>query len=278
MEKGSYKYIVASDLDGTLLDKSDSVSPENERAIEEMTKRGVCFVPCSGRTFNEMPKAILDNPNIRYYIGADGAVIFDKLTGERTEFCMSREAVRPVLDLLEKYSTLSTVRYKGYSYADSETFNDADFERRRVSYLYGLFIKFYVKSTENFSETVRNFENIEMICTFFENDAEMAECKTLVEQMGEFSIASSEPTNIEIFHRSAGKGSALLALADMLGVPHERTVAVGDSKNDLDMIKKAGISLAMENASDELKAAAQKTICHYKNHSAKYILENILSL
>ena len=46
----------------------------------------------------------------------------------------------------------------------------------------------------------------------------------------------------------------------------------------MDMIEKAGISLAMENATDELKAAADRTICQCKEHSAKYILENIIEL
>lgn len=274
MEK--YRYIVASDLDGTLLNGADQISPENAKAIEEMSKNGICFVPCSGRTFGEMPECVTKNPHIRYYIGSDGALIYDKLTGERTELSMSREDVLPVLDLLESYETVSTVRHGGESFADALTYSDVDFQRCRISYLYGCFIKYYVKSTEDFSTFIRKLDSIEMICTFFKDDAELEECRRKVEAMGKFTVASSEPTNIEIFHRAAGKGNALLALADKLGVPHSNTIGVGDSKNDMDMILKAGISLAMENATDEVKEAADRIICHYKDHSAKYILEKII--
>ena len=276
-ENKSYKYILASDLDGTLLAKADTISPENKKAIEELTKRGVCFVPCSGRTFGEMPEVILNDPNIRYYIGADGGAIFDKETGERIELCMDRELASKVFDLLDRYPTLSSVRHKGVSYADARKYNDETFSAHRVTRLYGEFIKYYVKPTDNFDETVRGFSSVEMICVFFANDEDMEKCKKELYELGDLNIASSEPTNLEIFHSSAGKGNALLALADKLGVPRERTVAVGDSKNDEDMIRKAGISLAMENAADELKALADRTICHYNEHSAKYILENVLT-
>ncbi len=276
MIETKYSYIVASDLDGTLLSKGDVISEENLAAIRKMKETDICFVPNSGRTFSEMPKALIDNPDIRYYIGADGAAIWDKETGERISFCMSRKAVAPVLDILDSYSTLITARNCGRSYADGRKCTPEGYAKYRLTRSYGMFIDYYVEKRENFGEFIRSLENIEMICVFFSTDEEMNECRKRVESLGEFVVASSEPANLEIFHKSAGKGNALLALADRLGVPHERTVAVGDSKNDMDMIKKAGISLAMGNASDDVKAAASRTICRCEEHSAKYILENII--
>ena len=274
--KGKYKYIIASDLDGTLLAEKDTISPENEAAIKELTERGALFVPCSGRTFSEMPKVLLENPYIRYYIGADGAAIWDKETGERIEFCMPRDQVRPVLDLLDSYETHPNVRNNGKCYVDAAKDSEEIYLYHNHSKLYIEFIRAYVNKVEGFSQLIRSFDNIEMICAFFAHEEEKEECERKIKAMGGFNVASSEPGNIEIFHERAGKGNALLALADRLGVPHENTVAVGDSKNDLDMLRKAGLSLAMENASDLAKAEADRVICHYKQHSAKYIL-NLLS-
>ena len=70
--------IVASDLDGTLLQYDGRVSAENWRAIEEMGKMGVQFVPASGRSFNEMPDELRESPLIRYYITSDGTTVYDK--------------------------------------------------------------------------------------------------------------------------------------------------------------------------------------------------------
>ena len=276
MNETKYSYIVASDLDGTLLGKGEVISEENLAAIRKMKELGICFVPNSGRTFSEMPKHLIENPDIRYYIGADGAAIWDKQTGERMSFCMSREVVAPVLDILDGYSTLITARNCERSYADGDKCTPEGYEKYRLTRSYGMFIDYYAEKRKGFGEFVRGLEDIEMICVFFSSDEEMNECKERVAALGDFMIASSEPTNLEIFHKRAGKGSALLALAESLGVPHERTVAVGDSKNDMDMIKKAGISLAMGNASDDIKDAADRTICRCEEHSAKYILENII--
>lgn len=271
-----YRYIVGSDLDGTLLARGEIISPENMAAIKEMKDMGVCFVPNSGRTISEMPESVLENPYFRYYIGADGGIIWDKETGETVSIAMSREEVGAVLDLLYSYPTLITARSGGISYADADMCTEEKYAAHRVSPDYGRFIDHYVKKVGDFKSFVYRLSEIEMMCVFFADDAEMAECKARIEALGEFSVASSESTNLEIFHKRAGKGNTLLALADLLGVPHERTIAVGDSRNDLDMIKKAGISLAMANGTDELKAAADRTICYCHEHSAKYILENII--
>ena len=276
MNETKYRYIIGSDLDGTLLGKGEIISEENLSAIKEMRDRGVCFVPNSGRSFGEMPKAVLENPHIRYYIGADGAAIWDKETGERMSFAMSRELAAPMVDLLYSYPTLITVRSRGVCYADAEKCNPEGYEKYRLSKSYGLFTDYYIEKVEYFDKFIRELEDIEMICVFFTDDESMLECKARIEALGEFVVASSEPTNLEIFHKSAGKGNALLALAELLGVPRERTIAVGDGKNDMDMIKKAGISLAMANAVEELKAEADRTICYCEEHSARYILDNII--
>ena len=251
-----YEFIVASDLDGTLLAGSDSVSPENEAAIKTMSNRGVCFVPCSGRTFFEMPKCVRENENIRYYIGSDGAAVWDKKEGKIIDRAMDQRSLAPVLDLLDKYETLSTVRSEAWSYVDREKNNARSYEYYGLSKAYGSFISYYVLSRENFSEFVRGLDRVEMICTFFKHEDELKKCSEEIMALGGFKITSSEKGNIEIMRDTAGKGNALLALADYLGVSHDKTIGVGDSRNDMDLIRKAGISLAMENACDEVKMAA----------------------
>jgi len=67
---------------------------------------------------------------------------------------------------------------------------------------------------------------------------------------------SSSPQNIELNQDTANKGDALLALADRLGVPREKTLAFGDGLNDVSMIRAAGVGIAMDNAEDVVKEAA----------------------
>ena len=277
MNSIKYHHIIASDLDGTLI-RHEQISPENAEAIKELKARGVCFAANSGRCLGELPKAVLEQPDIRYYIWSDGAVIWDKETDTIiSETCMSREKVRTVFDILDEYSTSSTVRHKGVSYADIDKNREELYPNYRVGKGYGWFIDKYSKKIEDFDRRIREFEDVEMICVFFSTEKEQEECRLRLEALGDFTVASSWPENLEIFSKAAGKGNALLKLADLLDVPHENTIAVGDSKNDMDMIVKAGTGLAMDNATDELKAAAKKTICHVDDHSAKYILNSYFS-
>lgn len=70
------------------------------------------------------------------------------------------------------------------------------------------------------------------------------------------AVTSSVPRNVEINHRNADKGKALLALAEHLGIKPEQTMAFGDGLNDLNMIRAAGTGVAMANAVDAVRTAA----------------------
>ena len=75
--------------------------------------------------------------------------------------------------------------------------------------------------------------------------------------------------------QNAANVNALLRLADMTGVDHAQTLAVGDSKNDSDMLAAAGLGLAVSNAWEELKAVADVVIpCSNDEHVAPYLLEH----
>ena len=70
-------------------------------------------------------------------------------------------------------------------------------------------------------------------------------------------VTSSWWDNIEIVPRSASKGSALQALAKSLNIPMDEVMVFGDSDNDLSMLKTAGVSVAMGNANERVRASAR---------------------
>ena len=72
----------------------------------------------------------------------------------------------------------------------------------------------------------------------------------------DFKFVFSRPTYLEAIPKKSGKDSALRRLADLLGVPIENTAAFGDSNNDVDMLKAAGLGIAVANAREECKRAA----------------------
>ena len=271
----NYK-IIASDLDGTLFNSNAEISPENLEAIKKLNELGVIFMPSSGRTLTEMPEFLRNNGHIRYISYSDGAAVLDKETGKTLSSCIEPPITDHLLDLLFSYDTLLTVRHGGVSYVDAAKNSHEDHMRYRMTEMYSGFIYDFSRAVNDFESFCRSLPNIEMICVFFANDGELAECKQKISEHKELTCASCEKYNIEIFSKSAGKGNALLRLAEHLGIPVCETVAVGDSPNDETMLRAAGLGLAMGNAWNELLPAADAKICDNDHHAIKYILENYI--
>ena len=274
--KRKYK-IVASDLDGTLLNKEQTVSEENFRAISEMNRLGVEFVPTTGRAMNELELSLINSPDIRYIIASNGAVVFDKKVGKPiiTRY-ISKDAVRLILEAIRPYNVFFVVHEGGKTYFDKSKYNSDFLNICGVGEYYGYIIGKYAEAVEDFESFLLSSNEVELICLFFELDEGTRSCNQVLENCGMLSAASPRANYLEIYSSDAGKGDTLVALADKLGVDIADVIAVGDSDNDFTMIKKAGLGLAVANACDELKEIADQTICNNSEHIAKYVLENFI--
>lgn len=269
--------IIASDLDGTLLCGKDQVSPENWEAIAQLKEQGVHFVPASGRAFSEMPLCLRESPLIRYYINSDGGVIYDKETDTTHELPLPKEKGHQVLDVLYRYPiSLMLHAYTG-CYVEA-THHDAQvYARYNLNAIWTEFALAYSRPTKDLQSFAYSLDRVQSFVPFFQNKADREFCKSLFMSDPELIVAETDPYNLEIFSVAAGKGNALMHLADLLGVDRKATIAVGDSTNDSTMIQAAGLGLVMGNGVPELKAIADQVVCHYKEHVVKYILENIIN-
>jgi hydroxymethylpyrimidine pyrophosphatase-like HAD family hydrolase len=73
---------------------------------------------------------------------------------------------------------------------------------------------------------------------------------------GEATIVRSQPYYLDITSRCANKGDALSKLAELLAIPPPEIAVIGDGSNDVAMFARAGLSIAMGNASPEVRQAA----------------------
>lgn len=274
--KKSYK-IVASDLDGTFLGKDQTVSLENTVAIAKMRKLGVEFVPATGRTLSEIPHEIMQCSDIRYIITSDGAAVWDKNAEKMiiTRYIPS-DIVKFILDTLKSCNSYPLAHKNGKNYYDVEKHITKTLDYCRVGDYFRYIINKTAYSATDFCDFLINSKDVEMFCIFFEKDDDLEKCKQIFLDADKLCVAQSDPHNLEVFLSVAGKGNALKALSDAIDVDISNTVAVGDSTNDISLIKAAGLGLAMENACAALKIVADKVICNNDGHSAKYILDNFI--
>ena len=272
----SYK-ILSCDLDGTLFDHGTHVSEENDRAIRALAADGVLFVINTGRTYTEIPKELREHPAVRYVICSDGAAIYDQKNNTRISLCMENEVSCEVLDILGDYDISLSLREAGNCYVDATAHNDAHYIAHNADAEWRYFFYLYGVPRTDFPRYCREATEAEMICAFFADANEREKAAKRLALLDSVQVASTAEANLEIFSNKAGKGNALLHLSAHLGIDPTQTVAVGDSTNDSDMIRKAGLGLAVENACPELKHLADAVICKNTDHAISCILKHYFS-
>ena len=274
--KNRRKYrIVASDLDGTLLNKEQTISEENLRAISEMNRLGVEFIPTTGRSMNEVDPQLISSPDIRYIITSNGAVVYDKNIGKTilTRY-IPRDAVSLVLETLRPYNVFIVAKEGGKSYFDKNKYNPEFLNTCGIDAYFGHIISRHAEAVEDLESFLLSSNEVEMVVLFFELNDGASSCKQIFEDSGILCAVNPRTNYLEVYSSDAGKGKTLAAFADMLGIDIADVIAVGDSTNDSSMIKVAGLGLAVANACDALKDLADQTICDNSEHIAKYVLEN----
>ena len=266
--------LLATDLDGTLLNTQGGISKENLDAIHALAVHGVHLVPASGRSYSEMPAVLREHPDIRYFLYSNGAAVLDRVTGEKIEMCIPRDTSKGVLDLLFSYETHITYRHNCVCIGDASQQNEAAFAYYNVWQRHREVVEEFAVCENNFRDRVYAADSVEMFAVYFHSETEFEACREALRAIEGIGFAQIAYCGLEIFSSAAGKGRALLALADRLGIAQKETAAVGDSDNDRSMIVAAGSGFAVSNANESLKADADAVICSNDEHAMAWIYEH----
>ncbi len=270
-----YKYkLIATDLDGTLLNGEGRLSHENRAALSALCEKGVHLSVATGRTYSEIPEDVLSCDAFRYMIYANGSVVLDRKSGEKITACIKNETIGKMMDIFSDYALHITARHDGACYYDARyplTENEVYY---RIDPNHVSCVERYGVAREDFDRFVRSLSSAEVFSVYFHDDAEMAECKGRLSALGCLYITSICDTNFEIFDINAGKDRALSRLCAHLGISVKEAMTLGDSCNDLSMTRAAGLGLATANAQDALAAEADGRICSNEEHVMQYVLEH----
>ncbi len=248
--------MVGLDLDGTLLRQDKSVSAYSREVIRRAAEKGTVIVPVTGRPLAGVPSEVKSLPGVRYCITSNGAAVYDLQEGKvLKEVLMGPERALSVLAASEGIALIREVFTGGWGYHVPE-----DYAKLRSRFA-GTPVMSYIdgsrKKTDSLEDFVRGcaggLENISIMCGCFEDRERIREKLSRIKGI---NVILPWKTDLEITDGRAEKGDALLFLAERLGIRREETMAAGDSDNDLSLLKKAGIALAMGNASAHIREAA----------------------
>ena len=121
------------------------------------------------------------------------------------------------------------------------------------------------------------FDNIEQLAGEADEEERQRQLKRIPERFPDLVATSSTSNNIELNHADANKGKAMLALAQVLGVAREETLAFGDGSNDSSMLRAAGWGVAMANSTPDVKDAADEVTMSNNDAGVAKALRRILA-
>ena len=264
--------LIAMDLDGTALQPDRcSFSPRLIAALEEAHKQGIAIVPVTGRQYTMLPPAVRNHPvweNLM--VLCNGGQIRDLATGQCLyEKNISRQALQQLLEVARELDIPIEFSVNGELYLTEHSLQQQqdrphlDFHIHTILANHGK----VVSSLEPLFDMAVEKCNLPYIPPEKYREAEEA-LKVIP-----VSAVWSSGASMEITHPDAQKGIALEALCELLQIPLENTMALGDSGNDESMLKAAGFGVAMGNAPDFIKAVADAVTESNTNDGAAIAIE-----
>lgn len=269
--------MIGLDLDGTLLNERKEILPYTRQVLRKAVERGIIVLVATGRPFAGIPEELRVWSGMRYAVTANGARVIDgKEKKVLIEKLLPIERAKKALEIFRKYDTLQEVYFNGQGYADEDKLkNISHYHHDSNMWEYVLSSRKAVPDIMALAgQTNRDAEKVQAM---FADREELQAAWRELEKQDNMVLVSSLGYNIEVNASGVNKGATLVELGNMLGIGPEEIMACGDRDNDIEMLKAAGLGVAMGNAEDEVKAAADYiTLSNEEEGAAKAIERFVL--
>lgn len=261
--------LVASDLDGTIIGKDNYIYENNFKAIEDLKNKKLDFVICTGKTYS-ITKNICSKINASYGIFGNGSQIIDLRSGKEIyKNLLNKKDILSCIDIAKKHNLHIHI------YTDKEVITEE---------LLYLDLRNYKLQTSTKPESFMEFKivddiknyisanNIDVCKLVITSDSSTSSAKNEIEKLSSVSVTTirkfgnykdavinKEYEYLDITPKNVNKNSALKILGNYLNINSDEMLTIGDNLNDFDMVKNAGVGVAVANAYTELKQVANYT-------------------
>ena len=248
--------MIGLDLDGTLLTSDKRLTEYTKKVLNQAIEQGIIVLVATGRPYTGIPKELQEFPGMRYALTANGARIIDTWENKiLVEKLFPLDCAKKALEIFSKYDTLQEVYFDGQGYAEERKLSIAErYHRNPAMWNY---IRTTRKPVTSIEEIIRNKNKaMDKVQALFADLDELKLAWDELSKIEEFEIVSSLGYNIEINAAGVNKGTGLVELGKCLGIQRDEIMACGDGNNDEAMLREVGFGVAMANATDFVKAAA----------------------
>jgi len=256
--------ILLADVDGTLVDSQKRITARAKAAIEKLTEAGMKFAVTSGRPPRGM-KMIVEAVKLSAPLAAfNGGMLVEPDTMKvLVQQTLDAEIAQSVIDRVGEFGLVAWV-YAGVDwYIQDLSSPHREKEEKTVQFPPTVVKNFDEALRQGVAKVVGVSDDYALVAKAEKGIAEEfehgvhARCTTTSRDCEpSVSAARSQPYYLDITHPKANKGSVVEMLADLLKIPPAEFATIGDMPNDVLMFKKSGYSIAMGQASEEVKKSA----------------------
>ena len=281
--------LIATDMDGTLLNELGEISQENREAIKAAQAKGIKVVVATGRSYKEAFPPLEAAGITCPIICVNGAEMRNEQGEKVKSVPLSYQTYKQVAAILQD----AGIYYELYT--DSGTYSDNREKafQTMVDYLTTAYPDYpeekikekidYRFARESFSivndynEVLDQEAGVEIykLLVFSNDEAALAAAAEKLQQLPELAVSSSAKNNLELTNRGAQKGIAVEEYATHHQISLEETMALGDNFNDLSMLKIVGYSVAMGNAEEEVKQVCSFVANRHDKHGVAHAIQEL---
>lgn len=248
--------LIAVDMDGTVLRSDRTISDRTVSAMQKAMECGCTVVPASGRVANNLPKQMVSIPGLRYAVTSNGASVVN--LNDKTSVYSDLLSAETSCRLLER---LLSAGYFPEAYCGGVSYSDRNALTGLIRLEPSKELLDFIKNSQIFVDNLAEYFKLKKLQLEKINlpllpRGEADGLRRDLEETRKFTLCSSFPGNIEINRAGCSKGKALEQLCGLLKIRREEVLTIGDSGNDVDMLRFAGVGVAMRNATPEARAAA----------------------
>lgn len=262
--------LIASDMDGTLLNSDHKIPKENIELIKFAQKNGIQFVVATGRAYYEALPALNDESIKCDVISFNGGIIYDKngniinITPMKLKDLYYTIEILKSLEISYQLYTKNTIytnsietditAYIDLIRANGEEPNEQHLRQEARNRL----ALGHITEVDNIELYLNQENNPAIKVIGISNDLEKLKHATeLLSGNDNISVTSSGANNVEIMDRKATKGEALKIVAEIHDINLKNAIAIGDNLNDQAMLDIVEYSIAMKNGNKKLKKTAK---------------------
>lgn len=267
MQESVRGLLLVTDMDGTMLTTDKRISNENIEAIRAFQQAGGRFSIASGRSIPSLEHYVdllqIDTPVILY----NGGAIYDFGKKEIVwHSVLNNTAVGYIQDVYEKFPQVGIeILLDDKIYVARSN----DIVKRHLD-------------TEHLNYTETTIESappgwFKVLFALEPSLMDEFETYMLSKGYGDVCFVRSYTHYFEMLPVGCSKGGALVHLAEVTGTPLEHTVAIGDYFNDAEMLRTAGLGVAVENAPDEIKEIAGLVVCDNDHHAIADLIGRLMN-